>query len=43
MVIFYLDQIRRGLMTVDEVPRLWNKKVKKELENLEADKEGKEN
>lgn len=39
MVKFYLKRIANGDMTVDEVPKLWREKVKKALEEQEAEKE----
>jgi len=31
MVKFYINQINRGLMTLEEVPKLWKTMVEKEL------------
>lgn len=39
MVKFYLKRITNGDMTADEVPKLWREKVKKALEEQEAEKE----
>lgn len=39
MVNFYLKRIAKGDMTVEEVPKLWREKVKKALEEQEAEKE----
>jgi hypothetical protein len=32
MVKFYVDRIRKGKMTVDEVPARWREAVERELE-----------
>lgn len=32
MVALYVRRIKDGLMTIDEVPKLWREKVKKALE-----------
>ncbi|MFQ7001809.1 MAG: CD1375 family protein [Clostridium sp.] len=32
MVRFFVMRIHEGEMTIDEVPKLWQEKVKKELE-----------
>lgn len=32
MVAFYINQIEKDLMTLEEVPKLWRAKVEKELE-----------
>lgn len=34
MVAFYIDKIRRGLMGVENVPKLWKKKVEEKLKEL---------
>ena len=33
MVRFYVDKIRRGKMTIDNVPKVWKEKVQSELED----------
>ena len=35
MVAFYVDRIINDDMTVEEVPRLWKKKVEAEIELLQ--------
>ena len=32
MVAFYVDKIKNGEMTIDQVPALWRKKVQVELD-----------
>lgn len=32
MVAFYVNKINNGEMTIEKVPKLWNEKVKLELE-----------
>lgn len=36
MVKFYVDRIRAGKMTIDQVPARWKKDVKKALKEAEA-------
>lgn len=31
MVNFYIDQIKRNMMNIDEVPKLWKKKVEEQM------------
>ncbi len=38
MVKFYLMRIKRGIMTIDEVPSLWREKVKTLLKETEKKK-----
>lgn len=38
MVKFYLMRIKRGIMTIDEVPSLWREKVKTLLNEAEKNK-----
>jgi hypothetical protein len=37
MVALYVRRINSGLMTIDEVPKLWRAKVEKALEITEED------
>jgi hypothetical protein len=37
MVALYVRRINSGLMTIDEVPKLWRAKVEKSLEITEED------
>lgn len=32
MVNFYVDQIDRGLMTLEDVPKLWKSSVEKKMQ-----------
>ena len=36
MVAFYVDKIQRGLMEVENVPKLWKIKVEEKLKELSA-------
>lgn len=38
MVKFYLMRIKRGIMTIDEVPSLWRENVKALLKEVEKKK-----
>lgn len=38
MVKFYLMRIKRGIMTIDEVPSLWRENVKALLKEAEKNK-----
>lgn len=38
MVKFYLMRIKRGIMTIDEVPSLWRENVKALLKEAEKKK-----
>lgn len=38
MVALYLKRIKEGLMTVDEVPKLWRDKVQAELDKESSQK-----
>lgn len=31
MVTFYIDKIKKNLMNIEEVPRLWKKKVEEQM------------
>ena len=35
MINFYINQIQRNLMTLEEVPKLWKSRVEKELQKKE--------
>lgn len=33
MVAFYADKIKKGIITINEVPKLWREQVNKVLKN----------
>ena len=37
MVDFYLHKIKHDIITIDDVPPLWKKKVQAELDKLETE------
>lgn len=37
MVRFYVDKIQRGIMTIDDVPKMWKEKVEEQLGGNEQD------